>query len=109
MLSSSSASMVDLYIYGNKTFSGNFEFYIADVILHLKTCGLFVRLRGRILFPSVTKIWKLLCFKMIYMTFFYNISFAHDNAVILFTSMHQKCQKLVKLQHIDFPNFISEI
>ena len=43
------------------------------------------------------------------MTFFYNLSFARDNAVILFTSTHRKCQKLVKLQHIDFPNFISEV
>ena len=59
MLISSSASMFDLYFYETKTFSGNFEFYIADVILHLKTCGLRVRLRGSILFPSSTKIWKL--------------------------------------------------
>ena len=58
MLSSSSASMFDLYFYGTKTFSGDFELYIADVILHLKTCGLRVRLRGRILFPSSTKIWN---------------------------------------------------
>ena len=29
------------------------------------------------------------------MTFFYNVSFAHDNAVILFTSTHRNCQKLV--------------
>ena len=65
MLSSSSASMFDLYFYETKTFSGDFEFYIADVILHLKTCGLCVRLRGSILFPSSTKIWKLHCFKMI--------------------------------------------
>ena len=43
------------------------------------------------------------------MTFFYNLSFARDNAVILFTLMHRKCQNLVKLQHIDFPNFISEV
>ena len=43
------------------------------------------------------------------MTFFYNLSFARDNAVILFTSTHRKCQKLVNLQHIDFPNFISEV
>ena len=46
MLSSSSASMFDLYFYGTKTFSGDFELYIADVILHLKTCGLRVRLRA---------------------------------------------------------------
>ena len=43
------------------------------------------------------------------MTFFYNLSFARDNEVILFTLTHWKCQKLVKLQHIDFPNFISEV
>ena len=43
------------------------------------------------------------------MTFFYNVSFAHDNAVILFTSTHRNCQKLVKLPYIDFPNFISEV
>ena len=51
--------MFDLYFYETKTFSGDFEFYIADVILHLKTCGLFVGLRGRILFPPATKIWKI--------------------------------------------------
>ena len=28
--------MVDLYFYGTKTFSVDFEFYIADVILHLR-------------------------------------------------------------------------
>ena len=105
MLSSSSASMVDLYIYGYKTFSGYFEFYIADVILHLKTCGLCVRLRGRILFPSATNIWNLHCFIMTQITFYQNPSFAYDYSVIIIAITHRYCQKL---QHTDFPNLISE-
>ena len=105
MLISSSASMFDLYFYETKTFSGNFEFYIADVILHLKTCGLCVRLRGRILFPSATNIWNLHCFIMTQITFYQNPSFANDYAVIIFAVTHRYCQKL---QHTDFPNLISE-
>ena len=103
----SSASMLDLTFCEKKTFYDNFEFYIADVILHLKTCGLCVRLRGRVLFPSATEIRKLHCFNMDLYDILWNLRNWIGNAARPTLLTHRKCRK--NTQHIDLLKLISEV
>ena len=103
----SSASMVDLSFCEKKTFYDNFQFYFADVILHLKPCGLRVRLRGRVLFPSETEIRKLHCFNMDLNDILWNPSNWIDNAARPTLLTHRKCRK--NTQHIDLLKLISEV
>ena len=103
----SSASMVDLSFCEKKTFYDNFQFYFADVILHLKPCGLRVRLRGRVLFPSETEIRKLHCFNMDLNDILWNPSNWIGNAARPTLLTHRKCRK--NTQHIDLLKLISEV